>query len=152
MAAKKTAAKPTKSVEPAAPSGDVETFLTALPEPRRSELRRLHALIVATVPQFAPHVVGSMIGYGPYQYRYESGREGRSSRVALASRAQAISIYVAAADERGWLAERAAPALGKVKVGKSCIGVKKLDDLSTEAFVDLLRRAAAIRGPGEVDG
>ncbi len=146
MAAKKNAPKTSATLD------GVEAFFAALPEPRRSELRRLHALIVATVPQFTPHVAGSMIGYGPYRYRYDSGREGRASRVALASRAKAISVYVAAADDKGWLAERAAPTLGKVTVGKSCIGVKKVDDLALDAFVDLLRRAAAIRGPGEVEG
>lgn len=133
-----------------AQGGDVAAFLAAVDEPRRSELAALDALVRKSAPAFAPYVASGMLCYGRYAYRYESGREGVAARVAIAVRAKTISVYVAAVDDEGWLAEQAADTLGKVTVGKSCIGMKRLDDLDQPAFVALLRRAAAIRGPGEV--
>lgn len=133
-----------------AQGGDVAAFLAAVDEPRRSELAALDALVRKSAPAFAPYVASGMLCYGRYEYRYESGREGVGARVAIAVRAKTISVYVAAVDDKGWLAEQAADTLGKVTVGKSCIGMKRLDDLDQAAFVALVRRAATLRGPGEV--
>src|SRR5688572_9503697 len=102
-------------------SGTIEQYIAKIEEPKRTEVKKLHALITKTVPAFEPAMYGSMIGYGKYHYRYESGHEGVSYRVALASNKTGISIYVCAADERGWLAEQAKGELGKASVGKSCI-------------------------------
>ena len=54
-----------------------EEYIEALPEPRRSDIRRLHELIRATVPQLEPTMEFHILGYGTYHYRYASGREGR---------------------------------------------------------------------------
>ena len=144
MATKKKAIQKETQPTPAA-------YLASLPEPRRAEMKRLHALVTATVPHLAPKVVSGMIAYGSYHYRYETGRTGVSSRIAISSRAGGISVYVSAVDDKGWLAEQAAKALGKIDVGKSCIRVRKVDDLALEAFTDLLRRAGQGRAPGEVE-
>ena len=54
-----------------------------------------------------------MLGYGPFHYRYASGREGDASLIALASRKQYISLYVLCTTERGYLAEQYAERLPK---------------------------------------
>ena len=43
-------------------------------EPRRAEVRALHDLILRTVPQLEPHIHAGMLAYGPFHYRYASGR------------------------------------------------------------------------------
>lgn len=140
MAAKKTAAAKNT---PAA-------YLAALPEAVRGEVKRLDAIIREAAPKLSPYVAGSMLGYGRYRYRYESGREGESCKIGLAARASGISVYVCAADEKGYLAEREAPKLGKVSVGKSCIRFKKVDDLDLRVFAALLKKAARTPAPGEI--
>ena len=127
-----------------------DAYIDAVPEPKRSELRQLHDLIRRTVPRFPVVVVGNMIGYGPYHYRYESGREGEATRIALAANKTGISVYVAVVDDKGYLAEQAGRRLGKANVGKSCIRVKRLADLDLAVLEEVLRRASKLRGIGEI--
>jgi len=127
-----------------------DAYFASLDEPRRSELAQLHALIRKTLPELKPFMHSGMVGYGRYHYRYASGREGDSFKVGLSSRKAAISLYVAVIDKGGYLAEQAASGLGKVKVGKSCIGFRSLADLDLPALTKLLKRVKRAKGAGEV--
>src|SRR3954471_7146837 len=112
---------PTKT-KPTTPS----EYLAAVSEPRRSELKSLDAAIRKAAPKLKPYVAyaGTMIGYGPYHYKYASGREGDCPVVALSSRAQYISLYVSGHRSGKSIAEAAKSKLGKVSVGKACIRFK----------------------------
>jgi hypothetical protein len=128
-------------------------YLAALPEPRRTELKALDAAIRRAAPRLKPHLAysGSMIGYGPYHYRYASGREGDCPIVALSSRAQAISLYVSGCRDGQPIAEAAKAKLGRVSVGKVCIRFKTLADLNLPAALDLVRESAALLDNGSTD-
>lgn len=126
-------------------------WLAALAEPRRTELSTLHRLIRKAAPGFKPFVKGSMLGYGAYHYRYESGREGDSFRVGLADNKQAMSLYVVAANERGYLAEQFRARLPKASIGKSCIRFKKLEQLDLEVVEALVRAATRTPALGEIE-
>jgi hypothetical protein len=126
-------------------------YIAAAPEPKRSELAELDALIRRTVPSFEPFMAGKMIGYGKYHYRYESGHEGDSCRIGLAGNKTGISVYVACVDDGGWLAEQWKDRLGKADVGKSCIRFRHLSDINLGALTKVLRIAHKLRAPGEVD-
>ena len=71
-----------------------DEYIERLDEPRRSDLRTLHELIRATVPQLQPTMEFGMLGYGKYHYRYASGRQGNSAVVGLAGNKSYISLYV----------------------------------------------------------
>jgi hypothetical protein len=124
-----------------------EAHIDRLPEPRRVDVRRLHELIRATVPGLEPTMDARMLGYGPYHYRYASGREGDGVQVGLASNKHDISLYVVAADESGYLAERYAERLGKASCGRSCIRFKRLDDIDLDVVRQLLREAERMGPP-----
>jgi len=126
-------------------------YLAATPEPKRSELAQLDTLIRSAVPSFEPFMAGSMIGYGKYHYRYDSGREGVSCRVGLAGTKTGISVYVTCVHEGAWLAEKWKDRLGKADVGKSCIRFKRLADIDLDALTKVLRIAHGLRAPGEID-
>ena len=81
-------------------------YISTAPEEKRADLKKLDALIKRAAPAFKPYVAGTMLAYGKYHYRYESGREGESCRVGLASNKGGFSLYVSAVDENGWLAEQ----------------------------------------------
>lgn len=115
-------------------------------QPRRSDIATLDALIRKTVPNLKPFIVYGMLGYGPYHYKYASGREGDASIIALASQKNYISLYVNASDDAGYLAEQAAALLPKANIGKSCIRFKKLADVDQEVLVDVIQRAALLVG------
>lgn len=125
-------------------------WIAAVAEDRREDIAALHALITKAAPKLTPVVAGKMLGYGKYHYRYDSGREGDSFRIAVASGKSGISVYVSAVDDQGvWLAEGAKAQLGKAKVGKSCIRFRRLADLDRAALADLVKRAVKRRAPGE---
>ena len=121
----------------------VEEFI-AEARPGRAELI---AAVDATIRRAAPDLEvgrdGRFLGYGPFHYRYESGREGDTLVVSMMDGAQALSIYVMGTKEDTYLAEANADRLGKVSVGKSCIRVKRLEHLDLEALAELVAEAAA---------
>src|SRR5262245_38369094 len=92
-------------------------YINGLADPRKAEIRKIHRLIRATVPDLKPFIIAGMIGYGPFHYRYASGREGDWCRIALASQKQYISLYACAVDARGYVAERYRKQLPKANIG-----------------------------------
>ncbi|GAA4528214.1 iron chaperone [Amycolatopsis samaneae] len=126
-----------------------EEYLSGLAEPRRGELRALHELVRATVPELAPTMEFGMPGYGRYHYRYASGREGDWALVMLASNKNYISLYVTSVVGDRYLAESYAERLPKASVGKSCVRFKRVSDVDTAVLAELLREAAA-HPPGEL--
>ncbi|MHA6796638.1 DUF1801 domain-containing protein [Pseudonocardia bannensis] len=127
-----------------------DAYIDALDEPRRSDIRELHELIRATVPQLEPTMQFRMLGYGRYHYRYASGREGDWMLVGLASNKRYISLYVTAVGPDGrYLAEAYADRLPKASIGRSCIRVQRAADLDRDVLARLLAEAAA-NPPGEL--
>ena len=111
---------------------------------------RLDRLIQESAPQLERCILSGLLAYGPVHYRYASGREGDAARLAIASNASAISFYVFAADEDGWLAPRYETKLPKAKIGKCCVRFKRLDELDLHSLEALVREAAASSFSGEV--
>ena len=82
--------------------------------------------------------MGSVIGFGTYQYRYESGREGGSAKVGFAPRRTNLAIYLLS----GLVGyDDLLSRLGKHRTGKSCIYVKRLADLDIRVLTELIARA-----------
>ena len=77
----------------------------------------------------------SIIGFGHYHYKYESGHEGDMPLVGFSPRKSAISLYVyTGCDQHAYLLED----LGKFKMGKACIYVKKLSDINLEQLKKIM--------------
>jgi len=118
-----------------------KAYLAALPEARRAEVKRLDAFIRKTVPKLEPFIHSGMLAYGPQRYRTKSGKESDWFKLGIASNATAISLYVCASDERGYVAERHRAALPGASIGKSCVRFKKFDDLDPKALAKVLKEA-----------
>src|SRR4029450_9567319 len=104
-------------------------YIAAVDDKRRSDIAALDALIRKHAPKLEPVIIGGMLGYGPFHYRYASGREGDACKLSIASNASYISLYCLAADANGYVAERYVERLPKAGIGKSCVRFKKLADL-----------------------
>jgi hypothetical protein len=129
----------------------VDEFLAALPADRRDTVMTLHKAIRKAVPKLAPAIMSGMgpspiIGYGKYRYRSASGREGDWFLVGLAPGKKDYSLHICVGDKDGYLVERNAAKLGKVKTGRSCINFKKLEDLKLDAAIGLVKQAAKSGG------
>ena len=116
-------------------------YFASLAEPRRSDVRTLHDAIRKAVPKLKPEMIGGFLGFGKYRYRYESGREGDTGVVMLASQKNYISLYLGCADDES-LAEKNKSRLGKVSVGKCCIRFKKPADLDLKVAMELVKETA----------
>jgi len=128
-------------------------YLASLAEPRRTELTALHQAIRKAAPKLKPYVAynGTMLGYGPYHYKYASGREGDCPIVAVSSRAQYISLYILGSRNGKSVAGAAKSKLGKVSCGKACIRFKRLEDLNLPVALDLVREVSVLAHNGSTD-
>ena len=117
-------------------------YIAAVDDARRADIAALDALIRTHAPDLEPVIMGGMLGYGPFHYRYASGREGEACKLSVASNASYISLYCFATDEEGYVAERYVDRLPKASIGKSCVRFKKLADLDEEALVALVEETA----------
>ncbi len=97
--------------------------------------------LMQEVSGFEPRMWGpTIIGFGNYHYKYASGHEGDAPLLGFSPRKTAISLYVfTGLEEHKYLLDK----LGKFKMGKACIYVKKLDDINIEELKKLMK--ASIR-------
>jgi hypothetical protein len=129
----------------------IDEFFAALPADRRDTVTTLHNAIRKAVPKLAPEVMSGMgpspiIGYGKYRYRSSSGREGDWYLIGLVPGKGNYSLHICVGDKDGYLVERNAAKLGKVKVGRTCINFKKLEDLKLDAVMALVKLGAKSGG------
>jgi Domain of unknown function (DU1801) len=118
------------------PTGDdPEAFLAAVP----NDARREDARLLADWTGEPPAMWGtSIVGFGSYHYRYESGHEGTAALVGFSPRKANLVLYLVGgvADRYPQLLER----LGPHKTGKGCLYLKRLDDVDREVLRELIER------------
>lgn len=117
-------------------AASVQDFIDGLEsERRRSEAHELDALF-RRVTGWRPVLWGdSLIGYGSYHYRYESGREGDMLATGFSPRKARHSIYILPGyADYGRILDR----LGKHAKGKSCLYVNKLSDIDLDVLAELI--------------
>ena len=131
MAENKT--KPTKA--------SVAGFINAVDdEGRRADAKQLVKLMQAATGEKPAMWGPSIVGFGTHHYVYESGREGDMPIVAFSPRKPALVLY-ALSGATG--AEALLAKLGKFKMGKGCIYVKKLQDIDMKVLERLVKASVA---------
>jgi hypothetical protein len=81
----------------------------------------------------------TIVGFGKYRYRYESGREGEICLTGFSPRKPSLVLYVGPALEDEKLMSR----LGKHKTGKGCLYIKKLADVDRAVLKQLIAKSVA---------
>jgi len=84
---------------------------------------------------YEPHQAGSMIGFGRYHYRYESGREGDFFVTGFAIRKQNIALYIVPGFDQY---QQQLAQLGKHKTGKSCLYINRLADVDLNVLAAIV--------------
>lgn len=82
----------------------------------------------------------AIVGFGEYHYRYDSGREGDMFRTGFASRKRDLAVYLVASGQGQ--AERLA-TLGRHKMGKACLSLRRLADVDLGVLTDLIEASLA---------
>jgi hypothetical protein len=110
----------------------VAAFINALTDPsRRTDAKAIVKLMQSAVGE-KPRMWGpSIIGFGSYHYKYESGREGDAPLIAFSPRKAATVLYdvTGSSDSKALLTK-----LGKYTTGKGCLYIKKLADVDQEVL------------------
>ena len=119
----------------------VAAFIGALPDPiKRADAKALVKLMQSAASE-KPKMWGpSIIGFGSYHYRYESGREGDMPLIGFSPRKAATVLYnlLGSSDSAALLAK-----LGKHTTGKGCLYIKMLSDVDQQVLQALAAKSVA---------
>ena len=121
--------------------GDVDAFIDSIDDERKREDARAIRSMMADVTGDEGAMWGSaIVGFGSYDYRYASGREGTWFKVGFSPRKQNLTLYIMSGfDDYEPMLER----LGKHSTGKSCLYIKRLEDVDPVVLRDLVSRSVA---------
>jgi hypothetical protein len=119
-----------------ATKSSVEKFLDSI----ESEQKRDDAYTILDMMQKAikeePKMWGpSIIGFGTYHYKYDSGHEGDMCRIGFSPRKAALTLYILMGFE-GY--DELMAKLGKYKTSKACLYIKKLEDVDLKVLKQLI--------------
>ena len=102
---------------------------------KRADARKVAAIMRRVTGKRAKMWGSSIVGYGTYHYKYESGREGDFMITGFSPRRQALTVYILAGFGRF---DTLMGKLGKYKTGKSCLYIKRLSDVDEKVLEKLI--------------
>jgi hypothetical protein len=117
----------------------VESFLDKVADERQRADAYTVLELMKSITGLPPKMWGpSMIGFGEYHYKYESGHEGDCFMMGFAPRKGTLSLYfMAGLDAYAKLLAK----LGKHTTGKTCLYVKKLEDIDLKVLRTMIEKA-----------
>jgi len=119
----------------------VEAFLGGIEHERKRTDAQTVCAQMSEVTDGPPKMWGkSIVGFGSYKYKYESGRTGEWMLVGFSPRKTSLTLYIMSGfGEYDALMAR----LGKHKTGKSCLYINKLADVDTAVLRELVEKSVA---------
>lgn len=121
----------------------VEDFIASVDHDRKREEARVLDALFRKVTDEDPVMWGpSIIGYGQYHYKYDSGREGDMCRTGFSPRKAKHSLYLMGCycnPDAGAKNDALLARLGKYSKGASCLYVNKLADVDMDVLEELVR-------------
>jgi hypothetical protein len=125
-------------------TGDAEAYIAALPNPQRREDAQVLDALFRRATGFAPRLwSGKMIGYGRYDYTYDSGHSGRWFATGFAVPDRQVTVYILP----GYTHFPDLMArLGKVRHGRSCLYIPRLAGIDLGVLEELVRAGLADLG------
>ncbi len=120
-------------------SASVDEFLAAIDDETRREDCRTVAELMRAATGAEPAMWGaSIVGFGKYHYQYASGREGDWFLAGFSPRKEALTLYIMPgfSDYDALMGK-----LGKFKTGKSCLYLKRLDDVNLPTLKRLIEES-----------
>ncbi len=123
-------------------TANVADFITSFANSEQKRKDSFELLqLMQDITGYEPKMWGpSIVGFGSYHYKYDSGHEGNAPLVGFSPRKAAISLYVfTGLKEHKHLLQN----LGKFKMGKACIYVAKLSDINSDVLTKLMKATIA---------
>ena len=128
----------------------INDYLANQAEPKRSEMRTLHRLILNASPECRlwfldgkdennKTVSNPNIGYGLQTIVYTNGKTREFYQIGLSANTTGISIYIIGLEDKEYLSSTYGKSLGKASVTGYCIKFKTLKDLNIDIVEDMIR-------------
>lgn len=108
---------------------------------RRADAFKLLELFNRIMPEPAVMWGDSLVGYGSYHYKYDSGREGDFFLTGFAPRKQSLSVYIMPGFKPF---QDLVNKLGKVKTSVSCLYINKLEDIDLAVLKELIKESVVM--------
>lgn len=117
----------------------VDAFIASVADAdQRTDAEKIRAMMEQLSDEPATMWGPSIIGFGSYHYKYESGREGDMCRIGFSPRkGQTVLYLIDGFEGQSDLMAR----LGKHKTGKSCLYIKRLSDIDEAVLEELCVRS-----------
>lgn len=117
----------------------IDDYIAAQESPQRREECRALVELHSAATGHPPVMWGpGIVGFDQYHYRYDSGRQGDFAAAGFASRKSGLVVYLMMDGDRQ--AERL-QRLGRHRMGKSCLYIKRLSDVDLAVLEELVRAA-----------
>lgn len=119
----------------------IQEYLAVQPEPKRSDMKVLHGLILELIPECrlwfldgkdekGKIVCNPNIGYGLQTLKYANGKKKDFYQIGISANTTGISIYILGIEDKQYLAKKYGKELGKASVTGYCIKFKTLNDIN----------------------
>jgi hypothetical protein len=126
----------------------IKDYIATQPEPKRSEMQELQAIILALMPacklwfldgkdERGKTVSNPNIGYGSQTIQYANGKTKEFYQIGISANTTGISVYIMGVNDKKYLARTFEKELGKASVTGYCIKFKTLTDIR----IDVLKAA-----------
>ncbi len=130
--------------------GEIKAYIAAQPEPKREDLRALHALILHISPKCklwfldgrnedGKVVSNPNIGYGNQTLKYAGGKTKEFYQIGLSANTTGLSVYIFGIEDKKYLAQTYGKTLGKAAITGYCIKFKTLKDINMDVLEAVIR-------------
>jgi hypothetical protein len=121
----------------------ISRYLESIPEPKQTDLRKLHGAILEMNPgcklwfldgkdENGKIVSNPNIGYGALNKTYADGKTREFYQAGISANSTGLSVYIMGIDDKTYLQEKYAHAIGKASITGYCIKFKAIKDIDFE--------------------
>ncbi|MEO6671047.1 MAG: DUF1801 domain-containing protein [Ferruginibacter sp.] len=129
---------------------EIQNYLASQPDPKRSELEKLHRSILKEKPKCrlwfldgknaeGKIVSNPNIGYGLLTMKYTDGKTREFYQIGLSANSTGISVYIMGIEDKTYLIKTYSKELGKATVTGYCIKFKRLSDINMDVLAEVIR-------------
>jgi hypothetical protein len=128
----------------------IKKYITAQPEPKRSDMQELHRQILLVMPKCklwyldgkdekGKIVSNPNIGYGAYSIKYADGTTKEFYQIGLSANTAGLSVYILGIEDKKYLTQTYGEKIGKASVTGYCIRFKALKDIKIDVLKEAIR-------------
>lgn len=128
----------------------IKKHIAAQPEPKRSDMQKLHDIILGLMPgcklwfldgkdESGRTVSNPNIGYGLQKMKYADGKTREFYQIGTSANATGISVYIMGIKDKKYLAAKSGKKIGQASVTGYCIKFRTLEKIDVDVLSDAMQ-------------